>query len=354
MSPHRTLRLVVFGIALLPMAVTGKALAGRNDLKLINLCPLATTSALNVQECSWVKRDANGLITGVAIDGEGRSNFRSLMSELGVVLAPRIPMPADTIGFAGFMVTGELGFTQISNNKSFWNGVSAVSPQAVDSSRPDATLTTMGFFLRKGLWWPIPALEVGGGVVNLLDSQMLSWQGYAKVALHEGFHDWPVPSLSVRAAMSYVTGTDQVNLRTNTFDVLISKGFGLLKTARLEPFGGLSVILISASGKPIDFTPLCDAHAVAQAAPGQQVSDHCTIAQSGTTNDLLANAAFPGQELITRYRVFGGAKLKFGVLAIIAQYELYQAGHSRDDNVTPAVDQSGQQSAFSLSAGLNY
>lgn len=354
MSPLRTLRLVVFGIALFLIAAAGNALAGKNDLNLVNLCPQASTSALGVQECSWIKRDANGLITGVTIDEAGRSNFRSLMSELGVVLAPRIPMPADTIGFAGFLITGELGFTQISNNKSYWNGVSAVSPQALNSSRPDATLTTVGFFLRKGIWWPIPALEVGGGVVNLLDSQMLSWQGYAKVALHEGFHDWPVPSLSVRAAMSYVTGTDQVNLRTTTFDVLISKGFGLLKTARVEPFGGLSLLVISASGKPIDFTPLCDAHAVAQAAPGQQVSDHCTVAQSGTTNDLLANAAFPGQELITRYRVFGGAKLKFGVLAIIAQYELYQAGHSRDDNVTPAVDQSGQQSAFSLSTGLNF
>lgn len=320
----------------------------------MNLCPQAATSALGVQECGWVRRDANGLITGVAIDEAGRSNFRSLMSELGVVMAPRIPMPADTIGFAGFMVTGELGFTQVSHDKSYWDGVSAVSPQTRNISRPDGTLTTMGFFLRKGIWWPIPALEIGGGVVNLIDSRMLSWQGYAKVALHEGFHDWPVPSISVRAAMSYITGTDQVNLRTTTFDVLISKGFGLLKTARLEPFGGLGLLMINASSKPLDFTPLCDGHVVAQATPGQQVSDHCAIAQSGTNNDLLANVAFPGQELITRYRVFGGAKLKFGLLALVAQYELFNAGHSRDDNVIPAVDQSGQQSAFSVSAGLNF
>jgi hypothetical protein len=355
MSSYRILCLTALAIVLLPIAAAEKVWAGKNDLKLVNLCPQVSASALGqgVQECGWVRRNS-GLITGVAIDEAGRSNFRSLMSELGVVMAPRIPMPADTIGFAGFMVTAELGFTQISNNKSYWNGVSAVSPQTPTASRPDSTLTTAGFFLRKGIWWPIPALEIGGGVVNLLDSRMLSWQGYATIALHEGFHDWPVPSLSVRAAMSYLTGTDQVNLRTTTFDVLISKGFGLLKTARLEPFGGLGVLMISASSKPLDFTPLCDAYAVAQAAPGQQVSDHCTVAQSGTNNDLTANQAFPGQELITRYRVFGGAKLKFGLLALIAQYELYKAGHSRDENEVPAVDQSGQQSSFSLSAGLNF
>jgi hypothetical protein len=276
------------------------------------------------------------------------------MSELGVVLAPRIPMPADTIGFAGFSVSGELGLARISNNKSFWNGVSAVSPQAPNSARPDATLTTVGVFLRKGIWFPAPSFELGGGVVNLLDSQMLSWQGYAKVALNEGFHDLPFPSLAVRAAVSYLTGTDQVSLKTSSIDVLMSKAFGVLKTVRIEPFGGWSLLLIKASGKPVDFTPLCDASAVAQASRGQSVGDHCAAAQSGTANDFVANVAFPSQETITRYRVLGGAKLKFGTLAVIAQYELYLAGNSRDENVIPAVDYSGQQSAFSLSTGVEF
>jgi hypothetical protein len=354
MNPQRTLRPLAIGIALFSVTVAGRASAGRNDLKLVNLCPQASSPSLGVQECRWVRRDASGLVTGVNIDTEGRSNFRSLMSELGVVMAPRIPMPADTLGFAGFLVSGELGLTQIGNNKSYWNGVNAVSPQSPNAARPDATLTTMGVFLRKGIWFPAPSFEIGGGVVNLLDSQMLSWQGYAKFALHEGFHDLPFPSLSIRAAVAYLTGTDQISLKTTTLDVLVSKGFGVLKTVRIEPFGGWSLLMIKAGGKTIDFTPLCDSRQVAQAASGQQVSDNCAVAQSGTPNDLLANAAFPSQDIITRYRVFGGAKLKFGILAIIAQYELYVAGHSRDENVISAVDQSGQQSAFSLSTGLEF
>jgi hypothetical protein len=354
MNPQRTLRPLAFGIALVSITIAGSASAGRNDLKLANLCPQAASAALGVQECSWVKRDTSGLVTGVNIDTEGRSNFRSLMSELGVVMGPRIPMSADTIGFAGFSVSGELGLTQIGNNRSYWNGVSAVSPQSPNAARPDATLTTTGVFLRKGIWFPAPSFEVGGGVVNLLNSQMLSWQGYAKFALHEGYHDLPFPSLAVRAAVAYLTGTDQVNLQTTSFDVLISKAFGVLKTVRIEPFGGWSLLMVRASGKTIDFTPLCDSRQAAQAAPGQQIGENCAAAQRGTKNDLLANVAFPSQDVITRYRVFGGAKLKFGLLAVIAQYELYVAGHSRDDNTIPAVDQSGQQSAFSLSTGLEF
>ena len=120
------------------------------------------------------------------------------------------------------------------------------------------------------MWFPAPSFELGGGVVNLLDSQMLSWQGYAKFALHEGFHDLPFPSLAVRAAISYLTGTDQVSLTSTSLDVLVSKGFGVLKTLRIEPFGGWSLLMIKASGKTIDFTPLCDARAAARRAPRQR------------------------------------------------------------------------------------
>jgi hypothetical protein len=324
MSPHRALRQIAVGITLCSAALAGNAFAGRNDLKLVSLCPQAAT-----QECSWVQRGADGAVTGVKIDAEGMSHFRSLMSELGVVMGPRIPMPAGTLGYAGFLVSGELGITQISRSQPYWNGVNAVAPQTPNLSRPDPVLTTMGVFLRKGIWLPVPALELGGGVVNLLESRMLSWQAYAKLALHEGLHNLPIPSLAVRGAFAYVSGTDQANLRTVSVDVLVSKGFGLFKTARVEPFGGWSLLLIKASGKTIDFTPLVD-------------------------TDLLANAAFPSQEVITRHRVFGGAKLKFGILAVIAQYELYLAGHSRDSSAVPAVDRSGQQSAGSLSLGLEF
>ena len=199
-------------------------------------------------------------------------------------------------------------------------------------------------------------------MVNLLDSQMLSWQGYAKFALHEGFHDLPFPSLAVRARLRLPDRHRPG--RTSTpprLDVLVSKGFGVLKTAahralwRLEPAHDqsqrqdhrLHPAVRRARGRP-------------SPARASQSAAGAPSPRAATTDDFKANYAFPSQDIITRYRVFGGAKLKFGVLAVIAQYELYLAGHSRDDIVVPAVgvvsavDQSGQQSAFSLSTGLEF
>ena len=175
---------------------------------------------------------------------------------------------------------------------------------------------------------------------------MLSWQGYAKVALHEGFHDWPAPSVAVRAAVGYLTGTDQITATTSTVDILISKGFGLFKTVRLEPFGGFSWVRIKAKSGVIDFTPSCDSHAL------QTNTNPDSTCVAG---DAFASAAFPVQDAISRYRFLGGAKLKFGILAILAEYAYYPAGRSRDGRETNgAMDQSGGQSAFTLSTGLHF
>ena len=148
----------IAGVALFLSLATSAhpARAGSNDLRLYNLCPTVTVAGNT--GCRWVSRGGGG-ISGVAFDLDGKSNFRSLMSELGVVLAPRIPMPADTLGFAGFQVSGELGITGINAKRSYWNGVNAVSPSNPTLSRPDGMQTTVGMFLRKGFWLPVPTFE---------------------------------------------------------------------------------------------------------------------------------------------------------------------------------------------------
>jgi hypothetical protein len=286
---------------------------------------------------------------------QGRQDFRSLMSELGVVLAPRIPMVADTAGIAGFQLSAELGLTEISNSRSFWNGVEGVSANSPASTRPDPMLTTVGAFVRKGIWLPVPTMELGFGAVHLLDSHLLAWQGYAKLAIHEGFHDWPVPSFAMRGAVSYLTGTDQVTMTTTSLDLLLSKGFGLLKTARLEPFGGLGWISIFAHSGRLDATPSCDATQLAALPAGSDPGNsYCASSQAGTKNDFDANFAFPAQNTITRYRLFAGFKLRFAIVFFAAQYEVFFAGSSRDGSASSAKDQSGTQNALSLSTGLDF
>lgn len=46
--------------------------------------------------------------------------------------------------------------------------------------------------------------------------------------------------------------------------------------------------------------------------------------------------------------MFGEAKLKFGILAEVAEYELYLKDYGRDEGVVSAVDQIGLQNSFSI------
>jgi hypothetical protein len=81
------LRLVALSGIIVMATFASRAWAGKNDLQLLNLCP-SKASILNVPECSWVQRGNGGLIAGSVVpDAQGRADFRSLMSELGVVLA---------------------------------------------------------------------------------------------------------------------------------------------------------------------------------------------------------------------------------------------------------------------------
>jgi hypothetical protein len=354
-------RVVIFAalaFALCSLAEVRGARAGRHDLNLINLCRPATPAGgvlgNQVAECSWIKRDqTNGRIIGFVRDPEADSQFRSLMSELGVVVAPRLQTPADTLGFAGFQFSAELGMTKISNNKPFWNGVSGVEPSNTGATRPDPYLTTVGGFVRKGMWLPLPAFEFGAGAVNVVGSSMFALQGYAKLALQEGFHSWALPSVAVRGSASQLLGTDQVDLTVLGIDVVISKAFSVGGTARFEPFGGWNVLFIDARSGVIDATPGCDAFALEHSATSP--SDYCAPQQVGTPDDYSANFTFPRQDVITRQRFFAGFKLKLSVLFMAAEYDLIPAGRTRDEKqTTGARDGSDQQQSFSLSAGFDF
>ena len=339
--------------------VSRAALAGPNDLKLLNLCrpytPAPTVGMMMGpgQNCAW-QRNGAGQVTGVDT-GNAQSDFRSLMSELGVVVAPRLQTPADTLGYAGFQFAAELGITKISNHSSFWRGVAAVDSANPNASSPDPYLTTVGGFVRKGLWLPIPAMEFGAGAVSVLGSSMYALQGYAKLALQEGFHGWALPSMAVRGSVSQLLGTDQVDLTVYGIDLLISKAFSLGGTARVEPYAGWNMLFIDARSGVIDATPMCDAYAAKQTPAGAAAPGACAPADNATANDLNANFTFPHQDVITRQRWFGGLKMKLSVLFFVAEYDIFVAGRSTDESQpAKAGDSSGTQQSFSLSTGFDF
>jgi hypothetical protein len=351
------LPLLLCAVGVGALAGEGSARAGKNDLRLLNLCPQDP----NTLECSWVQRDASGRVIGTMPDADGQSRFRSQMSELGFAIAPRLMTPADTLGFAGFQFSAELGVTTINperqvGGRAYWDGIQAVSANnPMGGPRPPSYLTTVGGYVRKGLWIPLPAFEFGAGALSILNSSMYVLQGYAKLALQEGFHGWWLPSIAVRGSGSQLLGTSEVDMTVYGVDVMASKAFDVGGTARLEPILGWSMLFISARSGVIDATPNCDAFA---SPGGPAPNPQCAASQMpgpAFQNDLNANFTFPKQDMITRQRFFAGFKLKLSVLFVAAMAELARAGTSRDSrSTTGAADRSGTQQTYSLSAGFDF
>src|SRR6185503_11678669 len=163
-------------VVLLLVGTATPAAADQNDLVLSRLAtPI---------------RDGSGTVTGFV--GQNLE-LRSLSSQLGTVLAPHLLTPADTVGFSGFQLTVDYATTTIDAGQSYWR---------VRNGGTDDQMRTVGLFMRKGMWFPIPSFEMGGGAIHLVDSRIWTGQFYTKFALHEGYHQLPIPSLAVRGAVS--------------------------------------------------------------------------------------------------------------------------------------------------------
>ncbi len=290
--------------------------------------------------------------------------FRSLMSELGVVMAPKFLSPADTLGYSGFQFSTELSFTTINKNSKYWCATeesgTCDNVAGKSSNKGSGVLQTVGIIARKGIWLPLPSFEVGAGALYLMYSRMWAAQAFGKLALHEGFHDWPIPSLAVRGGVSHLLGSEQIQLVVASLDVSISKAFGVVGTFSLEPYVGWNYLWIIPRSEVIDKTPNVDAYAEeTKPLPASEMR----------LDDHSLNFVFGKQQSITRGRFFGGIKFKYYVFAMTAEVNIAQAGNSVDElsnvgtcdraaaymqNRCDAKDQSGVQQTYALSASLDF
>jgi hypothetical protein len=242
-------------------------------------------------------------------------DLRSLASQLGVVLAPHMLTPADTLGFGGFQMTVDMTTTTIDPNAAYWRAREG-SPDPAGAggmAHGPGSLTTVGFFARKGMWFPVPAFEVGAGAVHLTNSHIWTGQLYAKLALHEGYHDLPLPSLAVRGAVSRMMSQRELDLTIPSIDVMASYHFGIGGTWRFDPYAGWNVLLIVPRSEVIDPTPEID-----PLVPGNE-------------GDTQRNFVFKEQDNITRQRFVVGAKLQYYIVQLTIEASFALAGSSTDD-----------------------
>ena len=289
-----------------------------------------------------------GRLTNPMDDGSGNMRFvpqnaemRTLASELGVVLAPHLLTPADTLGFGGFQLTVDYTTTTIDADASHWRA------RTGDAS----SLTTIGFFARKGMWFPIPSFEIGAGATHLVDSHIWTAQLYTKLALVEGYHQLPIPSFAARGAVSRMMSQRELDLTIASFDLTASKHFGIGGTWRFDPFVGWNLLMIIPRSEVIDPTPHID-----QLLPGNEI-------------DSMNSFVFADQDTIFRNRFHVGAKFQFYVVQFTIEAIFALKGSSKDDrggtNTTcmatgevttacDAKDAAGAQRTISFSAGVDF
>ena len=308
------MRALIVGLGVLALLAPGRARADENDLTLARITGKPTMPG--------GYNDPNDPIR--------QSMYRSLMSELALVMGPRPLSPADTLGYSGFQLALETSFTQITSGADYWQkGVENVSGSFL------STLTVMA---RKGIWLPLPGFEIGAGATKLFNSNMYAVQGYAKLALHEGFHDWAIPSFAVRGSVSHLLGASEVDLTTVGIDASLSKSFGIAGTVTLDPYVGAGTLLSFVHGQVIDETPNIDAN------------------KPGNGTDVNANTTFPDPDMIVRWRVYAGFRLLYAFLAFTGEFAYTfcndTAMNCQQADPTKIVDRSNGQAQINLSVSF--
>jgi hypothetical protein len=215
--------------------------------------------------------------------------FRDFTTQLGFVLAPRMASPAETLGHAGFSVGAMWSASFVSSSQGYWN----VTERGQSDAGAKPLLQTLQLDLRKGLPF---SFEVGANFMWLADSELFAPGLELRWALQEG-HPY-LPDIAVRGAVNHMVGNRDLLLTTVALDGVISKGFGLGGTVNLAPYAGWSVIMIAATSRVIDPTPLDE-------------------------DDLAANLVFQERTATSRlsHKLTAGLRLLYSVLNVSVQGE---------------------------------
>ena len=251
-------------------------------------------------------------------------DFRSLASELGVLMAPKPVDTADSLGLSGFAVSADMSLNTISSSANYWKNATRGEPGKIAP-----TIQIMG---RKGLW---PGIEIGAGATHLFNSRMWTINGYGKVALHEGFHHLPIPSIALRGMFSRLVGAEDMNMTTGSIDVSISHVFGLGKTVNLTPYAGYQALMIIARSGVLDVTPTTDEY----------------LDPTGKLSEFV----FKDAGVILRHRPFLGFRFIFSVIRIGMEAMIVPGGgRAGKIDGTSVADNSGLQQQYTLSLGLDF
>lgn len=158
-----------------------------------------------------------------------QAQFRLLSEDLGSAAAYKALIPSEATGITGFDVGGAVMINQLKNRDVF--------QIAANNEDPGATLTQYALRANKGLPFD---LDVGASVSQVSGTNIqVAGADIRWAALLGGTF---IPAVSTRLAISNISGVDQVDVKTVSFDVSLSKGF-----AFITPYAGLGVVQVKST-----------------------------------------------------------------------------------------------------------
>jgi len=139
-----------------------------------------------------------------------QSEFDGLSKDLTAAFSYKAGAPAEALGITGFDIGLAVTSTKLENTAA-WTA-------AMSSGDTISTLVVPKLYLQKGLPFDI---DVGAFYVSVPGTNVDAWGGEIKYAVISG--NVALPAVAVRGAISTLTAADQLELKTRSLDVSISK-----------------------------------------------------------------------------------------------------------------------------------
>ncbi|KAA0258551.1 hypothetical protein FHQ18_05175 [Deferribacter autotrophicus] len=156
-----------------------------------------------------------------------QSEFEDLSKEIGVALQFNPMSPAEPLGITGFDVAAELVVTDINEGKKYWKAI-------FNDQDPYSYISVPRLHIQKGLPFGI---DVGGMYTYVPGTNIRLWGVELKYAILKG--NVAMPAVAIRGAFSKLEGVDELDVNTQSLDLLVSKGFLMF-----TPYAGVTALRI--------------------------------------------------------------------------------------------------------------
>ena len=150
-----------------------------------------------------------------------QAEFEGLSKDLAAAFSYKAGGPAEALGVIGFDVGLAVTSTDLEHS-SAWTA-------AMSTGDTIDTLIVPKLYVQKGLPFDI---DVGGYYFSVPDSNLEAWGGEIKYSIISG--NVALPAVAVRGAFTNLMATDQLEVKSRSLDVSISKGILML-----TPYAGV-------------------------------------------------------------------------------------------------------------------